>query len=170
MADSASAVQCFIASFERPAEDSKLVEAGLCTGMVVFSVPELGILFRCRAQGTGVEMEFGAFFALLKFIREKLKHDRIVAVHVNSSHPEFVFAFTGQSGHLKPGTKRRKLLKRLTAGLKVTVSFVEPQRNQALLPAYAYPSLPEGKSLKFGPTSESSPTPVFKPFQRGIHL
>ena len=138
--------------------------------MVIFAIPEFGILFRCRAGGDPIDLEFGAFFALLKFVKDKLAKEQIAALQVMSSAPEFIFAFTGQSRHLESGSKRRRLLSEYTRGLQVAVGYVEPQHNAALWPVSQYASLPRGRLLSFGSDSEQQSRPAFKPFQKGIHL
>ncbi len=166
-------LRCFIASFQNRRVDPRLADQGLSRGMLVFAIPDLGILFRCRAEGEPIDIEFGAFFALLKFIsdkQDKLGAGRMKSVQVLSSNPEFVMAFTGNSRHLQEGSSRMRLLKEHSKQIKIAVGLVEARKNQALAPAADYPSLPRDCTVQFGPANEPEQKPAFKPFQRGISL
>lgn len=166
-------LRCFISSFRNRQLDPRLADQGLSRGMLVFAVPDLGILFRCRAEGEPIDLEFGAFFALLKFLSDKqsqLGIGKLKTIQVLSSNPEFVMAFTGNSRHLEEGSARMRLLKEHTRQMRIAVGLVEARKNQALVPAADYPSLPKDRGVEFGPSSEPEQKPAFKPFQRGVNL
>ena len=117
---------------------------------MMFSIPELGILFRCRAAGPAIDLEFGALFALLRFIQSKLPDQKISKLHIFSSNPEFVFSFTGNSRHLKPETERMKLLTEYNRQFQMAVSFIDAVKNQALVLAVlrARPAAAKGRYVK----------------------
>jgi len=163
-------VKCFIAGFENHEIDNNLEQRGFSRGMLVFSIPTLGILFRCRAQGSTTDLEFGAFFALLKFVKSKLAKEKIKHIEVLSSNPEFIFSFTGNSRHLAPDSARMKLLKEYHRKFKIQVGFLKASENLALASSADYPSMPKDRAVSWGVESEKPTAPEFKPFQRGISL
>lgn len=162
--------RCFIAAFENRTIDARLDELGFSHSILLFALPDLGVLFRCRASGEMIDLEFGAMFALLKFIKDKLPSTGIKKVEILSSNPELVFAFTGKSRHLEPGTKRMKMLREYSKAFQIQVGFVESHKNQALARAIDYPSLPKGQTIPILPKHGASQKIVFKPFQRGLSL
>jgi len=162
--------KCYLAAFHCPELDSALVRRGLCRGMICFAIPELGILFRCRAGGELVDLEFGAMFALLKFVKTKLQDEKIRTVQIHSSNPEFVFAFTGSSRHLKQGSQRMKMLTEYNKELVISMAYLEPVDNKALVSSAEYPSMPVSRSISFNPHDEDLSKTSFKPFQKGIRL
>jgi hypothetical protein len=138
--------------------------------MVIFALPDYGVQFKCQAEGKPIDLEFGAFFALLRFIEASLGDEKIASVAVLSSSPEFVFAFTGRSRHLETGSDRQKLLRERTAKLGVAVSYVEPERNLALVSPADYPSLPEGKTVVVKSKLADVTARSFRPIQKGIRI
>jgi hypothetical protein len=63
-----------------------------------------------------------------------------------------------------------RLLKEHSKQMKIAVGLVEARKNQALVPAADYPSMPRDHSVDFEPSSEPEQKPAFKPFQRGVDL
>ncbi|MDH3889616.1 MAG: hypothetical protein OEV49_00915 [candidate division Zixibacteria bacterium] len=163
-------VKCFIVGLKPKSIDPVLTAHGVVGGLVVFSIPELGILFRCRAEGDPIDLEFGALFALLKFIKTKLADRKIKHLHIFSSNPEFVFSFTGNSRHLKPESERMKLLAGFNREFQMAVSFVDAIKNQALVSPADYPSMPKSSSLGLKPDQPESSQPRFEPLRKGIKL
>jgi len=168
--DSKGAVKCFVVGLDHAELDPALEAQGVAPGIMMFAVPELGILFRCRASGQPVDLEFGALFALLKFIQSKLSEQRIDNLQIFSSNPEFVFAFTGNSRHLTPKSERMKLLIEFNRRFRMAVSFVDAVKNQALVSAVDYPSLPETRTVELRPDDDERSRPRFQPVQKGIKL
>ena len=163
-------IVCHISSYRNRDIDPVLERNGFCHGMVTFAIPSLGILFRCRADGARLDLEFGGFFSLLKFIKTSLKDEKISNIRVLSSDAEFVFAFTGNSHHLVKGSERDRLLREYAKGLKISVGYVEPHRNQTLISPDDYPSIPTDRQASLKPDPEDARKAQFKPFQRGIQL
>ena len=163
-------VKCFIVGLKPKSIDPVLEAHGVVGGLVVFSIPELGILFRCRAEGEQIDLEFGALFALLKFIKTKLSDRKIKQLHIFSSNPEFVFSFTGNSCHLQPESGRIKLLAEFNREFHMAVSFIDAINNLALVSPADYPSMPESKSFNLSPDKPESTKPRFEPLHRGIKL
>lgn len=139
-------------------------------GMVIFAVPDYGVLFKCRAEGRLIDLEFGAFLSLLKFVETSLASEKIGALTVYSSQPEFVFAFSGQSKHLAADSDRMRLLKERTAKIKATVHYVEPRHNAALWPAADYPAVPQGQIVKVTSALLDDSRRIFRPIQKGVRI
>ncbi len=163
-------LKCYIAGFVNNSIDSELDHRGFCRGLVVFAIPAYGVLFRCRAEGDMIDLEFGAFFSLLKFLQTKLKDEKIKNVQIASSNPEFIFAFTGKSRHLKPKSERMRLVKEYNRSLQLSVAFVKPIENKAFLSPADYPCWPDSKPISFRPITAKPAETRFEPFQRGIKL
>ncbi len=163
-------VKCYIYGLVNREIDPFLESNGFTHGILSFSMPDYGILFRCRTDGRSIDLEFAAFFALLEFIRSKLGSEKITSVQVFSSSPEFVFSFTGESPHMKPGTARRRLLDEHAAKLKIAVGYIKPIENQALISSADYPSIPEGRRIEITNEPAEFKRAEFKPFQRGLKL
>lgn len=165
-----SFLKCYTASFLGSTMDSLLAEKGFARGVIVFAIPDFGILFRCRALGNVIDLEFAAYFALLRFIKTRLADQDIKAVQVFSSNPEFVFAFTPKSPHLADNEKRRRLLREYGRTFTLAVSYVRPVDNKALLSPGDFPSLPEGVNIDLSLDQSGRRKATIKPFSKGIDL
>ena len=163
-------LKCYIAAVQRGTADRYLAEKGFAGGVVVFAIPDYGILFRCRADGEAVDLEFGAFFALLRFIKTRLSAEKIRSVQIFSSHPEFVFAFTGKSRHLNGEGERTRLLREYSREFTIAVGFIKPSENASLLSPVDMPSLPVGAKNVLTPEKFGNRKPAIKPFSRGLEL
>ena len=163
-------LECHIGSFHNSRIDPVLEANGFTHSLVSFAIPTLGILFKCRAEGGILELEFAAFFALMKFLRNRLKQEKIRNIRVSSSNPEFVFAFTPGSPHLAEGSARRRMMTEYVKGYDVSISYVEHHRNKTRTALPDYPSLPEGKRPVIMPDFGDERKTSFRPFQRGIKL
>jgi hypothetical protein len=154
----------------RGTADRFLKGKGFAGGVVTFAIPDYGILFRCRVEGDAVEMEFGAFFALLRFIKTRLADEKIKAVQVLSSQPEFVFAFTGKTRHLDSDSERARLLREYSRDFTLGVAFVKPHENLANISATDMPSLPRDAKNVLKPEQFGKRKPAFRPFNRGLDI
>ena len=159
-----------ISAMERPIIDDYLSREGFGRGVIQFAVPDYGIVFKCLAEGTSVDLEFGAFFALLKFVETSLATEKIGHLHILSSSPEFVFAFTGQSGHLIQGSSRYQLLKQHAKKLRFDVAYIEPCQNQTRVSLVDFPSVPQGRSVTVRSKLTTTRVVGFKPIQKGIKV
>ena len=160
----------YIASVIREHSDRYLHEHSFCRGMVIFAVPDYGVLFKCQAEGRKIDLEFGAFFSLLRFVEKSMAGEKIGKLCVYSSLPEFVFAFSGQSRHLAPDSERMRLLKERTVKLGASVSYIEPSRNLALCSPADYPAVPKGKKVVVLSTLSDDTRKLFRPIQKGIRI
>jgi len=162
-------LRCYVAAVHNSQIDPDLERRGFCRSMIVFAIPSLGVQYRCRARGELIDLEFGALFSLLKFIRSRLKDEGIKAVRVASSNPEFIFAFTGNSRHLTEGSTRRRMLSKYQRQLDLLIEYVEPARNRALASPADYPSIPKAAKPVIEPDQFDNGT-RFQRFQRGLRL
>jgi len=170
MRNQASSLRCYIASTKSDHIDPFLEREGFGHGLVMFAAPEIGLMFRCRAEGEHIDLEFGAFFSLLKFLKTYLVKDAVSELFVYSSNPEFVMSFRPNSRLLAKGSTREVLLREYLRDYRIQVGFVEPQNNRCLISPIEYPSLPEGFKTVLKPNVRSDKRTEFKPFQRGIRL
>ncbi|MBI5265707.1 MAG: hypothetical protein HY851_00595 [candidate division Zixibacteria bacterium] len=170
MTKTGTATTAYIAAIERPIIDQYLGQQGFSKGLILFAVPDYGIVFKCLADGSPVDLEFGAFFALLKFVETSLAAEKISQLHILSSNPEFVFAFTGHSGHLTPGSSREQLLEQHARQLKFDVAYIEPWNNQTRVSVVDFPSVPEGRKVTVKSKLTTGRVVGFKPLQKGIKV
>jgi hypothetical protein len=170
MDDSAHRLPCYISAFHNTRIDSFLERHGFTRSLLAFAIPDLGILFKCRADSESIDLEFAAFFALLKFIKTSLKEQQIKDILVHSSNAEFVFAFVAGSSHLVDGSPRKKLLREYVNGLNVAVTYVEPYKNKTRVPPDDCPKFPGDKQPVLKPEAADWRSQGFQPFQRGIKL
>jgi hypothetical protein len=115
---------------------------------MLFSIPELGIVFRCRVDGRLIDLEFAAFFALLKFIQTKLAGQKVKALRVLSSNPEFLFAFTQSGNPTLMNPARKQLLAEYQKKLKIEIVYVKARSNEALVSVANCPPLPASRQLQ----------------------
>ncbi|UCC45389.1 MAG: hypothetical protein JSU65_05580 [Candidatus Zixiibacteriota bacterium] len=163
-------LQCYIAGYTNSKLDPFLEKHGFGRGLIVFAIPGLGVLFRCRARGSRIDLEFGAYFALLRFITVKLNRERIRNVVVFSSCPEFVFSFSGPSRFIKEGSERDRLLGEYRAKLQAVVSYLEPHKNPGLASSADFPSIPSNVEGAYAPPRRKDEKIRFEPFQKGLRL
>jgi hypothetical protein len=169
-ANSPKPVACYIASCIQPPGDAYLRSRGLCQGMIMFGIPGLGVQFKCRVEGTPIDLEFAAFLSLLRTIETRLADEQITSIEVKSSNPEFVFAFSGRSRHLVKGSAREKSIRSMAKKIKIAVQLVEPRHNRAILSPADYPVMASGQTITFAPKESDAAGAHIKPFQRGVKL
>lgn len=161
---------CHIAGVTPGTADRYLADRGFAPGMVSFAIPDYGILFRCRASGNPVDLEFGAYFALLRFVKTRLAGEKVKAIKVLSSNPEFVFSFTGKGRHLEENEERKRLLREFGEVYTLAVGYVRSLDNRALVSAVDTPTMPVGASIALGPDPGADRRPSIRPFRRGVDL
>ena len=141
--------------------DPILAAQGISKGIISFAVPDFGVLFRCQSEGNIVDMEF---------FRSKLKNEKIQSVQLFSSNPHFVFSFSSYSDRLKEGTAYRQLLNEFTKVMTVSVGYIKPLSNKALISPADYPSIPQDKNVRIAFSQEELHKTEFKPIQKGVKL
>jgi len=164
------ALKCYISSFNNNQIDPYLKKLGFTTGLVGFAIPDYGILFRCRAKGESLDLEFGSFFALLGFINTKLKNEKIKVVQVFSSNPYFVFSFSGGRDIINKNKERRKLLKNYSKKFSIKVAYIGPDENKGLFSPADFASLPVHYKVPLKPDLSESRKIKIMPFNPGIIL
>ncbi len=170
MSEKKPQLKCYIAAFNSPKLDPFLESNGFSRGVICFSIPSLGILFRCRTEGGLLDLEFGALFSLLEFVKSKLAEEKIASVQIFSSNPQLVFSFTENSTYMKTGSVRRKLLEEYARKFRVAVGYIAPVDNRALISPAEYPSLPVDKNVKLNFDPEDLKKIEFKPYQKGVKV
>jgi len=170
MSQNKVSLKCYIGSTTRSHLDPYLEQQGISHGLVMFAAPEIGLMFRCRAEGERIDLEFGAFFSLLKFLKTYLVKDATHDLRVYSSNPEFVLSFRPNSRHLAKGTAREQLLQEFLKEYRIEICYVEPRDNRCLVSPLDYPSLPDGYTSVLKPNVKSDNRSEFRPLQRGIQL
>ena len=170
MTQQVKSTKCYISSFIHTSMDKSLQSAGISNGIISFAIPDYGVLFRCLGEGDLIDMEFSSFFALLEFIRSKFEKNQIKSVEVISSNPHFVFSFTTFSDRLKNGSAYRQLLNQFVKEMTISVGYIKPLNNKALISPADYPSMPADKKIVLSFTNEELHKSEFKALQKGIKL
>jgi hypothetical protein len=170
MASSSTKITAYIGSVINPQIDSKLEQIGFCRGLIVFAIPEYGILFRCRADGEPINLEFGALFSLLRFLETSLASLNAKEVLICSSSAELVASFGNTGRHLSKGSEREIMLREYTRKLRISVQYVDRLKNRCFLSPVDYPSMPGGQEPPIKPDWKELRKNEIKPIQKGIKL
>ncbi|MEW5795615.1 MAG: hypothetical protein AB1772_04560 [Candidatus Zixiibacteriota bacterium] len=163
-------VDCYIGSFHRPLQEPWLEAQGFGKGLILFAIPSHGIIFKCMAKGDPVDLEFGAFFALLRFVQTSLAAQKITAVRVHSSCPEFVFAILNDGPQLKARRGRRKVLNEYQSRVDTELVFIQPRQNKVWAAPENFPCTPQNQPPPLRPQRTGRPRVRFCPIQKGIVL
>jgi hypothetical protein len=143
----AKSVDCYIAVHRATRLDPALAERKIPDSLVMYAIPSLGVLFRARRPGSDLELEFEAFFALTKFVKESLHEHGVKQLRVLSSNADFVFAAAGRGKYLQQHPQLKLRARRHSAGLTLKVAYVSPIDNRCRVSASEFPSLPRGQKL-----------------------
>lgn len=163
-------LECFIAAFKAPLKEEYLEVRGFSRGMILFAIPSYGVLFRCRADGELIDLEFGAFFALLRFIRTSLGKEDVGNLRVMSSNPEFVFTMMNRGPGLDDRPKRKKMLMKYLSHFELQTALIPSHRNQAFRPPADFCTTPAHLQSPIRPARSGSPRARFRPIQKGLSL
>jgi hypothetical protein len=163
-------VDCYIGAFKAPLQETYLDEHGFSRGMILFAIPSYGVLFRCRADGALLDLEFGAFFALLRFIKTSLSKEKIKELRVLSSNPEFVFTMMNRGPALEDRPKREKMLKTYCTHFEIQTALIPANKNQAGLGPGDFCSTPKHLPAPVKPGKSSRSKSRFQPIQKGLSL
>ena len=170
MSDEARVVDCYIHALSRPLQEVYLEVNGFSRGMILFAIPHYGVLFKCRAGGDLLDLEFGAFFALLRFVKTSLAGERIRKIRVNSSNPRFVFTLANRGPLIVARPGRRKMLEDYLSKFDIEVRLVPRSRNQAQLSPTDLPSIPREQTSPLKPRAGSRSRGHFRPIQKGLMI
>lgn len=99
-----------------------------------------------------------------------MKNEKVQNIQVLSSNPHFIFAFSSYSDKLKKGTMYRQLLDQYAKEIQISVGYVKPLSNKALVSPSDYPSLPKDKKMELDFKMDELLKTEFKPLQKGIKL
>lgn len=163
-------IDAYIGSFRRPLEEAYLQELGFGKGMIMFAIPCYGVLFKCRAEGDLIDLEFGAFFALLRFIKTSLVIESLKTVRVHSSNPDFVFAVMNQGAIITGNPERARMLKEYRDQHDIQVALVPAIRNQTRVPPGDFPSTPRDQASPIQTKATDKLRIRFRPIQKGTAL
>ena len=103
-------------------------------------------------------------------VSTKLKQEKIASVQVCSSNPNLVFSFTKDSTRLAPGSTHRQLLAKYSKVMTISVAYVKPAENKALLSPAEYASVPADQTVKLDIDPAELSKIEFRPFQKGVKL
>jgi len=167
---SSGPVDCYIGAFKAPLQEAYLETHGFSRGMILFAIPSYGVLFRCRADGDLLDLEFGAFFALLRFIKTSLAKEQIKNLRVFSSTPEFVFTMMNRGPGLEDRPKREKMLKKYCNHFDIQTALIPAYKNQAALAPGDFCCTPKHLIPPVKLSRRSQSKIRFQPIQKGLSL
>lgn len=168
MSENSAPVDCYLGSFSRQLEETYLQDNGFSRGMIMFAIPCHGVLFKCRAEGNLLDLEFGAFFSLLRFVKTSLVKEKIKAVRVHSSNPVFVYSILNEGSLLKSRRRRYNMFRQYMSQFNIEVALVPARRNQAFTPPLDFPSIPKNQTPPLKPRAADNQRVRFRPIQKGI--
>lgn len=119
-------------------------------GIISFAVPDYGILFRCRGEGTRTELEIIAFMSLLRFAEANKELFHKKELHIHTDFPLIVYLLNDPktaSGKLGAvATRARQYAREFI----FQATWVDPRDNRAAAPILTIPDLPaeSGQRLK----------------------
>jgi len=137
-------VRCYIAATVVKHADSYLTGLGVGIGLVHFAVPALGLQFRARVQGSPLDLEFGAFFSLLQFLKGQIKDRQVKDIVIASSSAEFVYAFAGRTAVVPADSERERMIREYRHIFQIAVVYVPRRKNKSLSSPGMLPSVPKG--------------------------
>jgi hypothetical protein len=170
MSDEPRVLDCYIGAISRPLQEAYLETNGFSRGMILFAIPSYGVLFKCRAGGDLLDLEFGALFALLRFIKTSLAKERIGGVRIHSSNPLFVFTMANCGPRIATRPGRRKMLEEYVSKFDIEIQLVPRRKNQAQMSPTDLPSIPKEQSSPLKPRAGSRFRGRFRPIQKGLIL
>jgi len=163
-------LDCYIGSFTRPLQEAYLEANGFSRGMILFSIPSHGVLFKCRADGDLLDLEFGAFFSLLRFIKTSLAKEKITSIRVHSSNCEFVFALKNNSRQVQGRRQRARMLKEYRNLFDIQTSLVSAIKNQTSVAPGDFSSTPKDQTPSIKPRPGKRSKIRFGPIHKGLSL
>ena len=167
---STTPVDCYIGAFKAPLQETYLETRGFSRGMILFAIPSYGVLFKCRADGNLLDLEFGALFALLRYVKTSLASEKIKSVKVHSSNPELVFTLMNQGPGLSDRPRRAQMLKEYRSHFDIQLSLIPAIKNQTLLAPGDFCCTPEHQVPPVKPRRNGKAKVRFRPIQKGLEL
>jgi hypothetical protein len=168
MSDKSRILDCYIGALSRPFQEVYLEINGFTRGMVLFAIPSYGVLFKCRAGGDLLDLEFAAFFALLRFVKTSLAKERITTIRVHSSNPHFVFTLVNDGPLITARPGRRKMYEDYLSKFEIEVRLIPRCKNQARMSPTDLPSIPKEQTPPLKPRTGSRSRGRFRPIQKGL--
>jgi len=170
MSDESRIIDCYIGAISQPLQEVYLEVNGFSRGMILFAIPSYGVLFKCRAGGDLLDLEFGAFFALLRFVKTSLAKERIRTIRVHSSNPRFVFTLANRGPLIAVRPGRRKMFEDYLSKFDIEVCLIPRCKNQAQMSPNDLPSIPREQTPPLKPRAENRSRGRFRPIQKGLMI
>jgi hypothetical protein len=149
--------------------DPSLSAMGFAKGLLLFALPDLGILFKCRASGTPFAIETAALCSALQFICNDVDRKFRRSVLIRTSFPPLLFAVHQPNLGMAFSTEQKQMLDLLRQECGYTVTFVEQSLNRALRKAGDLASIPVTEPMPVTP-NRSVESQSFGELQTGILL
>jgi hypothetical protein len=117
-------------------------------GILCFAVPELGILFRCAAEGNRTSLEVVAFLSFLRFAEHNLDLFKRKTLDVYSDFPALVYLVNERSAPNEQSLQVLNQVREVARKVSFTLHWIDSDRNRAAQSIRNIPSVPDGTALK----------------------
>ncbi len=164
-----SSLVCHVGHSINKQIDPALSAIGFSKGLVLFSIPDLGVLFKCRAQGTPFALEAAALCSALQFICNDIDKQLRSAVIIRTSFPSLLFATYQPTLGISFSAEQQEILNFFKGRCNYTVTFVERHLNRALKQSVELASVPANQPVPMK-INRSVDATDFGPLQTGITL
>jgi len=170
MSKDSPALECYIGVVSRQSREDFFEVHGFSREVIMFSIPAYGVLFKCCAGGTLIDLEFGAFFALLRFVKTSLAKERIRKIRVYSSEPRFVYALVNRGPLMAARRGRKRMFESYLSRFDIEVRLIPQRKNQASTSPVCLPSTPRGQVPPIRPRTGKQERGRIRPLQKGIQI
>jgi len=133
-------LKCYISGRHLP-EDSQ-------QGIVSFAVPEYGILFRCLAKGSRVDLEVIALMSLLRFAYHNIDIFGKKNLQIFTDYPVLAFIMNHESGGGQGIEVVRKEAQKFAKKIDFEIALIDSKGNRAAKAVGLIPEMPVGSDLK----------------------
>ena len=118
------------------------------SGIVSFAVPDYGLLFRCLAEGSRVELEVVALLSFLRFAEHNIEIFQKRELEIYTDFPVLAYIMNNDSVSGQELDAVRREAQKAARKLQFKVTFIDSPSNRAAGSAGDIPAMPIGSALK----------------------
>lgn len=127
-------------------------------GIVSFAVPEYGVLFRCQAEGSRIDLEAIALMSFLRFADHNVEIFGNRRLQIYTDYPVLAFIMNHESGGGQGVEAVRKEARKFAEKIGFEIALIDSRGNRAAKAVTHIPEMPVGTDLKiktFAPPTAS---------------
>lgn len=133
-------LKCYISGRLLPGESRQ--------GIVSFAVPEYGILFRCQAEGSRIDLEVIALMIFLRFADHNIPIFGKKNLQILTDSPVLAFIMNHKSGGGKGVETVRKEAREFAKKMAFEIALIDSKSNRASKSVANIPEMPIGTNLR----------------------